>query len=362
MKILINITHPAHVHFYKNFIKIMEQRGNTIFVVARNKDITFKLLNSYGIKYTILGKHYKSIIGKCFGFFGHIVKLIYYSKLYRVDILLDSGPIYLALVSFIINRPCIIANNTDVNFLLSFSKYFGTYYLHNNSFKKKLGRRQIFIDSINELAFLHSKYFKPDNSVCKKVGINEKGKIILLRFVSWKSVDDIGYKGHSIDEIRNLIFEFSNYGKVLVSSEYKLPNDLEDQRLETSLGLPFGSLQDIEACCSLFYGESGAMASECAVLGVPSFFISPKKLGFIEELEKKYGLVFNFDDKNVALRSAIKFLRKNNIKKEFTEKRNKLLKEKICYTDFLVWYVEKFPSSYETMKIDPNYQYNFLEK
>ncbi|MFW5804449.1 MAG: DUF354 domain-containing protein, partial [bacterium] len=35
MKILIDIGHPAHVHYFKNFITKMSQKGHSFIVIAR---------------------------------------------------------------------------------------------------------------------------------------------------------------------------------------------------------------------------------------------------------------------------------------------------------------------------------------
>jgi len=64
MKILIDIGHPAHVHFFKNFIWEMQKRGHEIKITAREKDVTFHLLKAYGFDFVNLGEHKKDLIGK----------------------------------------------------------------------------------------------------------------------------------------------------------------------------------------------------------------------------------------------------------------------------------------------------------
>jgi predicted glycosyltransferase len=44
MKVLIDIGHPAHVHFYKNTIKELEAKGHEVLVTARDKDVAINLL------------------------------------------------------------------------------------------------------------------------------------------------------------------------------------------------------------------------------------------------------------------------------------------------------------------------------
>ncbi len=359
MNILINISHPAHVHFFRNFIKIIKKNDHKVFVLARDKDNTFKLLNAFEIEYKVLGKHYKSLFGKLFGMVSQFLKLTYYGKKYKIDLLMDAGPFILAPVSFVLHKPYLVVNNTDVNFLLDYTKIFGTYYLNNSSFTRDMGEKQILCNSINELAFLHPKYFKPNPRVLENLGVTKDERFILLRFVRWKSVDDLGFDGYSVDEIRDMAEKFAKYGKVFISSEYELPSDLEKLQIEKNSKIRFGQMQDIEYYATLFFGESGAMASECAMLGTPAIFVSPKKLGFTEELDKKYGLIYDFKSKDGALEKAFQLLQNDNLKREWSKKRDKLLQDKINYTDFLVWYIENFPESYAVMKSNPDYQYNF---
>ena len=51
MRILISIGHPAHVHYFKNFIKIMKKRGHEFMIIAIDKNITHQLLNYYKIPF-----------------------------------------------------------------------------------------------------------------------------------------------------------------------------------------------------------------------------------------------------------------------------------------------------------------------
>ena len=48
MRILIDIGHPGHVHFFKYIIWALKERGHTIFICARAKDVTMNLLKHYG--------------------------------------------------------------------------------------------------------------------------------------------------------------------------------------------------------------------------------------------------------------------------------------------------------------------------
>ena len=51
MRILIDILHPAHVHFFRNFYDVMSGRGHELTITARDKDRSVDLLEQYGLPY-----------------------------------------------------------------------------------------------------------------------------------------------------------------------------------------------------------------------------------------------------------------------------------------------------------------------
>ena len=40
LKIFVDIGHPAHVHYFRNFIKLMQDKGHEFFVSARDKEVS----------------------------------------------------------------------------------------------------------------------------------------------------------------------------------------------------------------------------------------------------------------------------------------------------------------------------------
>ena len=49
MRILTQVGHPAHVHFFKHFVWDMEKRGHKILICATNKDVALSLLDAFGL-------------------------------------------------------------------------------------------------------------------------------------------------------------------------------------------------------------------------------------------------------------------------------------------------------------------------
>ena len=113
----------------------------------------------------------------------------------------------------------------------------------------------------------------------------------------------------------------------------------------------------------LFYGESGTMASECAVLGTPAIFLDNNGRLYTTEQEKMYGLVFNLSesliDQRLSIERGVELLQTPNLKNEFHQRRLKLLRDKIDVSSFLVWFVENYPESMRIMTQEPDYHLRF---
>ena len=95
------------------------------------------------------------------------------------------------------------------------------------------------------------------------------------------------------------------------------------------------------------------MATESAILGTPSIHITFStviNLGNFEELEKKYGLMYNFDDSRKALVKVLELLAKKDLKLEWQRRRRRLLNDKIDVTKFMTWFIEEYPESLYTCK------------
>ena len=59
MKIMIDMNHPAHVHYFRNLIKDMEKKGHQFCVVNRDDGMINQLLDYYGIRHIIRNKRQK---------------------------------------------------------------------------------------------------------------------------------------------------------------------------------------------------------------------------------------------------------------------------------------------------------------
>ena len=149
--------------------------------------------------------------------------------------------------------------------------------------------RTVRYPGYHELSYLRPPYFSPDRDVAMANGVAADRPTYLIRLVAWKANHDIGERGLSMDAVRFVVQRLGSRGKVVISTEAELPDDLLPHRYG---GAP-EMIHHLMAHCAGFFGESATMASECAVLGVPAVYAAHTGRGYTDEQEKLYGLVRN---------------------------------------------------------------------
>jgi len=361
MRVLIDIGHPAHVHLFTHFALEMQSKGHKVLFTCRDKEFEIELLKSYQFTYKSFGKKYKSIIGKLWG----LVKFDWMewktALAFKPDVFISHGSMYAAHAAFLRGKPHISLEDTfnfeQIRLYLPFTKVVltGNYEhpFHSNKVIQYAG--------YHELAYLHPHRFTPDITVLQELGVLLEEKYVIVRFVSWNASHDIGHKGISFENKLKAIKAFSNYAKVFISSESELPKELKPYQYPLN---PI-TMHHAMAYASLIFGESATMASEAAMLGVPSIYLDNTGRFYTDDLENNYDLCFNYteslQDQEKAIVKGIELLQrdKTDLQLEWHQKRKKMLKDKIDVTAFLVWFVENYPQSKEIMKENPYYQYNF---
>ena len=198
MKVLFDLGHPAHVHYFKNLIELLQKHGHRVLVIARKKDVTQKLLKNYKIPYKSRGEGSKTLIGKFFYLFKTNLKLYHYSKLFKPDIFVSFASPYAAQIAFYFNKPHIAFTDTE-NAKLGIAAFlpFTSAVVTPKSFKNPLGKNHIKFDGYMENTYLHPNYFKPSAEILKKLGLSIEERYVVLRLVSWDASHDVGQKGFS---------------------------------------------------------------------------------------------------------------------------------------------------------------------
>ena len=351
--ILIDIGHPAHVHIFRNLSKLLDENNIKIVFSVRTKDNVKELLDHYGIEYWNYGHENIGLFSKVFGW---VFKLNQLSKIVRNNkpvLSISNSSFYLAQISRLKRVYNITLEDTGNSDQVLLYKSFTNLILSPSLLFKNLGGKQIKYPGIDELAYLHPKYFTPANSVLRRLNITHGEIFTIIRFVSHHSSHEL-YHNDSIsdnDKIR-IVEKILKYSKVFISSELSLPKELTKYKYP----LPPETIHDAISFASLVFGESSTMSSEAAILGTPFVFLYPKSIDYTDSFENDYHLGFNFTGKDYntdsALSKACEILEEKS-KTLYTERANKFISESIDVTALLFWLITNYPQSINRLKTDP---------
>ncbi len=354
MNIIIGISHPKHVYIFKYLYFKLKEANHSVLVLASNKEMTCELLDKFGINYVLMGVNKKNLISKLLQVIKYFFITFFYAIKFKTDIFIGFGYIHFALVSFILRKPFIFPDDTEVaktlhKILMPFTSAF----LTTSGFKNKLSNKQIWFNGNLELLYLHPKRFKTETF--KKP--NEK--YVLLRFVSWNAFHDVGHHGLSFQAKKQLVNEVLKYAKVYIASE----NDLPDEFKKYQLKIPPEKIHEFVYGAELVVGESPTMTTESAVLGTPAICISSwacNSLGNFSELYKDDMIYcYHPDEEKAAIQKAIQLLSTKDLKNIWRGKAEKFINSRIDLAEFMVWFIENYPESHKIMKENPDYQNRF---
>jgi uncharacterized protein len=358
MKYLIDIGHPAHVHYYKNFTNIMLKKGHEVLFTCRDKEVVISLLEHYKFKYVDFGHPFKSLPGKLFGLFYFTFRLFLISLKFRPHLFLNAT-MYSAIVAWLMRKPHIGMEDTFNKEQVRLYLPFTSCVLTGNYFHPSLGEKEIRLNGYQELMYLHPDYYKPDKTILQDLGLKDNEAYVILRFISWNASHDVGHKGISLKNKTFAVKEFSKHAKVFISSESEIPAELEQHKIK----IPTYKMHDAIAYANLLFGESSTMGEEAAMLGTPAIFLYNESTYYTKHLENSYSLIYNYSESEVdqirSIEKGLEILRNNKIKEDFLDKRDNMLKGKIDITSFLVWFVENYPESFRIIKENPDYQLRF---
>ncbi|MGD9201175.1 MAG: DUF354 domain-containing protein [Chitinispirillia bacterium] len=333
MVVLIDILHPAHVHFFRPVINKLRENNFTVHVTARKKEMSIDLLNRYKIPCVMISKQ-KNGIGLIYEMFCRTIKLIVICLKRRPKILLGIMGPSIAVAGFILRIPVWVYYDTENAWITNWFSYpLANRVYTPECYKGKVGKNQVRYSGYHELSYLHPSVFKPDRSVIEKYGINTKKPYSILRFVSWQASHDIGEIGISCENKLKLVSHLKKFGSLFITSESPLPDVL--QKYQSPVAIE--EIHQLIAFARVVVGESATMSSEAAVLGVPAIFISDTLRGYTVEEENFYHLVYNLSRNEIleALNIISEIFLNPEKRDVFRRNHARLLKEKINITNFI---------------------------
>ena len=338
MRVLIDILHPAHVHFFRNFHAEMQARGHEVCITARDKDRSVELLRALRLPHEQISSQ-KSGAGLALELAQRTPRLMRVMRAFRPDVMTGIMGPSIALAGALRPRrvPAVVFYDTEFAAATNRIVYPLAYSVCTpDCYQTAVPGRHLTYAGYHELAYLHPDRFRPDPAVLAAFGVTPGEPYSIVRFVSWQAVHDRREKGLTAKQKRHLVEVLQRRGRVLVSSEGPLTPDLSGLAVRG----PVEQVHHLIAHARLVVGESATMSSEAAVLGVPAVFIATTGRGYTDDEERRYGLVRHFtDDQYDMALSAIEEVLAAPAA-AWAQARQRLLGEKIDVTAWMIDYFE----------------------
>lgn len=349
MRICIYLGHPAHFHYYKYIIAGLRAKGHEVDIIIKTKDILEDLLRRAGLSYyNILPEGRKDTrLAILSGVLKRDYRLYKLVRKKKPDVLV-GGDTSFAHIGRLLNIPNFIVVEDDAHAVPQFAHITYPFARHIvASSACSLGKweqKHIPFNGYLKYAYLHPDYFKPDINKVRFLFKNRE-KYFLLRFARLTAHHDKGKRGIDAELARKIISILNEHGEVYISSERELQPEFEKYRINIDVLDIHHALYFAE----LFLGDSQTMAAEAAILGTPSLRFSDfaGRLGYLEELEHKYGLTYGIktDEPGKLLDKLDEILKMENAGEVWAKRREKMIADKIDVVKFMVWLIENYPDS-----------------
>jgi len=320
MKVIFELHHPKHYYQVKH---IYHKFDDYLFVI-KSKDILEELLISEGVDYVKIGDVKAGIVNKLTNSVGLMASFFKVIRSFKPDVIFSKASPYSTLLSSFFSYKTIITPDSEVVALTNkFVSKLSDLIITQHCFELDFGKKHVKLDTFFESCYLHPDYFRPNPGILLEHGINPDQKIILLRFIGWDANHDIGKSGLPDQEKIELVKKLESYGRVIISSEKKLPAVLEEKKFNA----PPNVMHQLMYHSSLYVGDSQSMATEAALLGTPAIrcnsFVGPDDMSNFVFLEKELNLLFNFSIIDMAIDKAFELLENQDSKSLWANRKAK---------------------------------------
>jgi len=298
VRLLFDVLHPAHVHFFRPLAAEVLAAGGEVLFTARHKEVTVDLLRAADLPHEILSGIGGGTLGLARELVVRSARLAAVCRRYRPDALAGIMGPCVAPVGRLLSIPSLVCYDTETAVATNSWVFpLATCVATPRAYRGRTRLNQRRYDGYQELAYLHPSRFQPDPTRLQRHGLD--APFCLLRLVSWEASHDVGDKGFA-DPVA-FVRQLSQRMRVVISAERGVPPELTEYQLH----VPPEDLHHVLAAASLYVGEGATTAVEAALLGTPAVFVHTARLGYVEELEQRFGLLFTRTSQDRALGLAL---------------------------------------------------------
>ena len=331
MRLLVEFSHPAQVHKFKHVLNRLRTRGAAVRVLSRDKDVMLDLLDDLGIDHICISRARSGYIGAFCELLVREFRTFLEVLRFRPTILLSAHSVSITHIGWLMRIPRIVHEDTEFGtFQQRLYIPFATQIVTTTAYYKDWGSRQIRINSLEPLAYLHPSQFRPDAQVLAKYGLSPDVPYVVLRFITWRALHDRGVSGFTDEDVSRIVDAVKAAGikRIVASVERGRQNPVGVDAVTPAPP----DLHHLLAFANLCVSESITVAGEAAILGVPTILVNPLEAGHTRILER-YDLVERIIDVDAVVTRVGTMLGDSSILETKQRALGRLLAEKEPFTE-----------------------------
>lgn len=338
MRVLFDVSHPAHAYFYRYIRQSVLDAGGEALVVARDKDVTLDILRGLGIPHASHGRGGARSKGRqLLELVARDVHLVRIGRQFRPDVVLTRNPSGVQAAR-VLRVPGIFDTDDGPRVGIHYraAAPFASVITAPDCLTDDLGAKARKYPSYKALAFLHPDRWRPDPAIRERLRLAVGERYSVLRLAAHSASHDTGHEGLDARARTRLVALLRRFGPVILTSETReaIPDTV-------TLPVPAHELHHVLAAASVVVGDSGSVIGEAAVLGTPAVAIGdwPGVVHYLHELQIRYGLAAHFrlsqlDDALAYIEEVLEDERSRDL---WAERRAKMLTDKV---DLTTWYLD----------------------
>jgi predicted glycosyltransferase len=313
--VIIYFVHPADINFYKNAINILEKKSINVQLIARQRGPLPSILErEYKQPFVIIGKHYHTLLGKLFGTIWISMQLLSYLSKKDFDVTTSFAGSFIGFASRLLGKPSVLFYD-DYEYKLNFysCKFSSSRFVIMPHTIPGTGKKLIKHKGLKELAYLHPKYFKPNQDVLKQFGLKSQNYVFLRE----KEYVSINYRKQGLkladitDYIRDLGFD-----AIALSYDERTKEELKDHGC-IIIEKPT-DMHSLLSFAAFTIAAGDTMARESCLVGTPAIYTGNREMYANGEFIKR-GCMFHATTMGDVF-NAMKYIIENDIKSNVKNK------------------------------------------
>jgi predicted glycosyltransferase len=359
---LFAINHPSQFHVFKNLAHRLKDEGNKCCFFIQQRGIIERLVKDQGFEYRMLvsplwRRVLRGRIGIVMRGLVHLIqaefRLFFYCLNNPVDTLIGSD-IAITHVAKFFNRVSIIFTDDDWYFTKGYYHFafpFATHIIAAETVDLgKWNDKRISYKGTQKISYLHPNIFVPENSVLKKYSLRT-GEFSIVRLVAFDALHDSANNmesGLSAEFLKRVIPFLESKGSVIINAEAGDYPSLSHY----CISIDPSDMHSLLFNARFLLTDSQSMHVEAGLLGTPSirtnkWVDSEQKMHVIDYLEQDYGLGASISpSKPEQLEQKIVEMLDDSSRKAWERKRKKFFSENTDLTEFMYWFVTRYPESF----------------